>query len=125
MVFHLECDFGKKSECYWGRSAVGEAPEPATLQLAEDCVVWGLQPVLSFATDIRGFNRGEVSVAALGVSMIKRISYPKDMKDLAKKDERSLVTVDVPGMMFQGPVDRETAKALLRWVTENIFKKGT
>ena len=57
-------------------------------------------------------------------NMIKRISYPKDMKDRAKADERSLVTVDVPGMMFQGPVDRETAKKLLRWVTENIFKKG-
>ena len=57
--------------------------------------------------------------------MIKRISYPKDMKDRAKADERSLVTVDVPGMTFQGPVDRKTAKALLQWVTENIFKKGT
>lgn len=55
--------------------------------------------------------------------MIKKPSYPRDMSDRAKADDRSLVTVDVPGMTFQGPIDPALAGALLKWVTENIFKQ--
>lgn len=45
------------------------------------------------------------------------------MRARAKADGRSLVTVDVPGMTFQGPIDPALAKQLLIWVTENVFNK--
>jgi hypothetical protein len=50
-------------------------------------------------------------------------SYPKDMREHAKQRGRELVTVDVPGMCFQGSVDQKTVNKLLKWVTENVFKK--
>jgi hypothetical protein len=50
-------------------------------------------------------------------------SYPKDMREFAKANGKSLVTVAVPGFVFQGPVDAEQSRDLLKWVTENILKK--
>lgn len=45
-------------------------------------------------------------------------SYPKEMRELAKQNDQSLVTVDVPGLTFKGPVPHSWAKELVRVMTE-------
>jgi hypothetical protein len=45
-------------------------------------------------------------------------SYPKEMREIAKREKLHLVTVDVPGMTFQGPVPLPWAKELIAIVTE-------
>lgn len=52
-------------------------------------------------------------------------SYPKEMKDRAKKDGRLLCTVDVPGFCFKGPVDKEDVKELMSMVVKIIAKGGS
>lgn len=48
-----------------------------------------------------------------------KVSYPKEMKEKAKKDKKPLCCIDVPGMTFKGPVDQENiteaVKMLTRW----------
>jgi len=51
------------------------------------------------------------------------VSYTKDQRAIAAVQDLSLVTVDVPGCQFQGPVPKDTARALLQWLTNNVFKK--
>lgn len=43
-------------------------------------------------------------------------SYSKEMRARAKQDGRHLVTIDVPGMCFKGPVDKKFVNQLLRLV---------
>jgi hypothetical protein len=51
------------------------------------------------------------------------VSYTREQREIAKAKGLSLVTVAVPGVEYQGLVPKETAKALLEWLTENVFKK--
>jgi hypothetical protein len=44
-------------------------------------------------------------------------SYPKDMKERAKKDGKKLITVDVPGFCFQGPATNEEVSQLMKLIT--------
>jgi hypothetical protein len=53
---------------------------------------------------------------------MKKISYPAEMRDRAKADGRHLVTVDVPGMTFQGPCSAKQVKEACEMVTR-WFKK--
>ena len=41
---------------------------------------------------------------------MKKISYTKQMRDRAKVDGKHLVTVDVPGLTFQGPCSEAEVK---------------
>jgi hypothetical protein len=49
-----------------------------------------------------------------------KIKYSKEMRDRAKADGLHLVTVDVPGMTYQGPITieqrREMIQMLTRWI---------
>lgn len=60
---------------------------------------------------------------------MKRISYSKQMREIAKRERRELVTVDVNGMTYQGPVSREEADMLLgkfnEWLEERRKSKET
>lgn len=47
----------------------------------------------------------------------KRVSYPAEMKERAKQDKRHLVTVDVPGMTFQGPCTKDQCREAIEMVT--------
>jgi GTP-binding protein EngB required for normal cell division len=51
-----------------------------------------------------------------------RVSYTKEKRMIAKADNLALVTIDLPGFTFQGPVDRERAEQLdkfvMQWITE-------
>ena len=51
------------------------------------------------------------------------ITYSKQQREYAKKHGRSLVAVSACGVTFTGSVPPETAKALLEWMTEHVFKK--
>jgi alpha-beta hydrolase superfamily lysophospholipase len=55
-------------------------------------------------------------------------SYPKEMRERAKQDGTHLVTVDVPGLCFQGPVTKEQVKEavemLTRWFEERKSPKS-
>ena len=53
---------------------------------------------------------------------MKFVSYPKDLRQIAKEGRLALVTVDVPGVSYQGAVTEAKAKHLLEWLMENIFK---
>lgn len=54
-----------------------------------------------------------------------RVSYPKVMRERAKADGKGLVTIDVPGMTFQGPVDNEVISKLVEFTTQVIFASET
>lgn len=51
-----------------------------------------------------------------------KISYTKEQRIRAKADNLALVTIDLPGFTFQGPVDRDRAEQLdkfvMQWITE-------
>lgn len=38
-----------------------------------------------------------------------RISYPKEMREIAKRESKSLVTFEGGGVRFQGPATKEEA----------------
>lgn len=52
-----------------------------------------------------------------------RPSYPKAMRDHAKQHKLHLITIDVPGMCFQGPVDVEAKHKLVQFVIKEILRK--
>jgi hypothetical protein len=51
-----------------------------------------------------------------------KVSYTKEQRMRAKADNLALVTIDLPGFTFQGPVDRERAGKLdafvMEWISE-------
>lgn len=55
---------------------------------------------------------------------MRKISYPKEMKDRANADGHHLVTVDVPGMTFQGPCSKEQVREVLRMVNRWLKKEN-
>jgi hypothetical protein len=54
----------------------------------------------------------------------KKISYPKEMKERAKADGRHLVTLDVPGMTFQGPCSKDQVKEVFEMVNRWLRKEA-
>ncbi len=52
------------------------------------------------------------------------VSYPKEVREIAKRRGLGLVTVDVPGMNFQGPADPKLVKKLLQVVTQHFAESG-
>ena len=56
-------------------------------------------------------------------------SYPKEMRDIAKRNGQSLVTIDVPGFTFKGPVPKKYAtqaiKMVTKWAKENFGEETT
>lgn len=55
--------------------------------------------------------------------MKRRVSYEADLRTKAKETGNSLVTVEVPGMTFQGQVSARKAKLLLEFCMEILVKK--
>jgi hypothetical protein len=55
---------------------------------------------------------------------MSRPSYPRAMKERAKKDGKSLVTVDVPGLCFQGPVSKKHVKEAIMMLTRWFKQRG-
>jgi GTP-binding protein EngB required for normal cell division len=51
-----------------------------------------------------------------------KVSYTKEQRMRAQADSLALVTIDLPGFTFQGPVDRERAEQLdkfvMQWISE-------
>jgi hypothetical protein len=54
---------------------------------------------------------------------VKVAKYTKEQREYAKTNGLHLVTVATLGVEYTGAVDRETARELLNWLTENVFKK--
>ena len=56
----------------------------------------------------------------------QRVTYSKEMRDRAKADKKHLITLDVPGMTFQGPCTNEQVKEVhsmfQRWMKEKRTK---
>ncbi len=46
------------------------------------------------------------------------VTYTKDQRNRADREVLALITVDVPGLSFQGPVSLEDRDSLLKWLTE-------
>ena len=55
--------------------------------------------------------------------MTKRVSYPKEMRDKATADKKHLVTLDVPGMLFQGPCTKDQVLEVFALVTKWMKEK--
>lgn len=55
--------------------------------------------------------------------MERRVSYSKEMRERAKQDNKHLITVDVPGLCFQGPCTAEEKKEAIEMVTRWIKNK--
>lgn len=52
-----------------------------------------------------------------------RPRYPKAMREYAKKHKLHLITIDVPGMCFQGPIDAEAKHKLIEFFIKEILRK--
>jgi hypothetical protein len=50
------------------------------------------------------------------------VSYPRNMREYAKKNGLSLATIAVSGVEFQGPIDRAEREELMRFV-EAFFRR--
>lgn len=55
----------------------------------------------------------------------KRISYPREMLESAKRDGKELVTLSACGVTLQNAVDKATADRVLEFMIELMeFSKG-
>lgn len=52
------------------------------------------------------------------------VSYPREMRARAKADGRHLVTVDIPGISFQGPVTKDVVKELEAFLLRLFETRG-
>ncbi len=46
------------------------------------------------------------------------VTYTREQRQRADSDGLVLITVDVPGLSFQGPVTSDDRDSLLKWLTE-------
>ena len=53
---------------------------------------------------------------------VVKIKYEKAMRDIAKAEGRHLVTVDIPGMSYQGTCTTEQRRELIQMLTRWIKK---
>jgi cell division protein ZapA (FtsZ GTPase activity inhibitor) len=57
-----------------------------------------------------------------------KIKYEQEMRDMAKAEGRHLVTVDIPGMSYQGTCTteqrRELIQLLTRWIKTDTKTEG-
>lgn len=51
-------------------------------------------------------------------------SYTKEMRQYADEHDMRLVTVDIPGMCFQGPADKDFVKVLAKALTAEFKKRA-
>lgn len=56
---------------------------------------------------------------------MKRVTYSQEMRDRAKADKKHLVTIDVPGMTFQGPCTKAECKEAIAMITRWFKKENT
>lgn len=52
------------------------------------------------------------------IDEITKPRYPKSMRDRAKADSLGLVTIDVPGMTYQGPQPEKRITALVKLLSK-------
>jgi hypothetical protein len=57
------------------------------------------------------------------MSFKKAVTFPRELREKAKKEKLALVCISVPGMEYVGALPDELASELVDWTTENIFKR--
>jgi hypothetical protein len=57
------------------------------------------------------------------MSFKKAVTFPRELREKAKKEKLALVCISVPGMEYVGALPDELASKLINWTTENIFKR--
>lgn len=51
------------------------------------------------------------------------VTYKKEVKDKAKEDGKHLITMEVPGLFFQGAVDDEERDQLNRYILDFLDRR--
>jgi hypothetical protein len=54
-----------------------------------------------------------------------KISYTKEQRSIAKTHDLRLITIDTPGIAWQGPVPKEVSARLVQWLKDNIIEPST
>ena len=50
-------------------------------------------------------------------------TFPREMREQAKREKLALVCISTPGVEFVGALPHELSDKLVEWMTENIFKR--
>lgn len=55
--------------------------------------------------------------------MKRAVTYCRELRERAKRDNKSLITIDVPGICLQAPVDSATAKEVAEFLVRIVRKE--
>jgi hypothetical protein len=56
------------------------------------------------------------------MSIRRAATFPREVRELAKREKLALVCISTPGIEFVGALPHELSDRLVDWMTENIFK---